>query len=54
MYQVKIPPKPRQPQARRWVSASVLEPSGDASSWDYASWNRQTEEYEDPPGDTES
>ena len=54
MYQIKIPPKPRQPQARRWVSASVLEPSGDASSWDYASWNRQTEEYEDPPGDTES
>ena len=54
MYQVKIPPKPRQPPIRRWVSASVLEPSGDASSWDYASWNRQTEEYEDPPGDTES
>ncbi len=54
MYQVKIPPRPRQPQARRWVSASVLEPSGDASSWDYASWNRQTEEYEDPPDETES
>lgn len=54
MYQVEIPPKPRQPLARRWVSASVLEPSGDASSWDYASWNRQTEEYEDPPDDTES
>ena len=54
MYQVKIPPKPKQSQPRRWVSASVLEPSGDASSWDYASWNRQTEEYEDPPDDTES
>lgn len=54
MYQVKIPPKPRQLQARRWVSPSVLEPSGDASSWDYASWNRQTEEYEDPPDGTES
>ena len=54
MYQVKVPPKPRSPQMRRWVSASLLEPYGDTSSWEYASWNRQTEEYEDPPDDTES
>ena len=53
MYQVKVPPKPGQSQARRWVSDSLLEPSGDASSWEYASWNRQTEEYEEPSDDTE-
>ena len=53
MYQVEIPPKPRQPLARRWVSDSLLEPSGDASSWELASWNRQTEEYEEPSDDTE-
>ena len=52
MYQVKTLPKPRQPPLLHWVATSRLEPSGDASSWNFAPWNRQTEEYEEPPDDT--
>ena len=32
---------------KRWVLASQLEPSADASSWSKALWNCETEEYED-------
>ena len=51
MYQVEASPRPGRPPVRRWISASDLEPSGE--EWDYATWNRRTEAYEDPP-DSES
>ena len=54
MYQVKCPPRPGQRPALRWIPASAVEPSGDADSWDYAWWNRETESYEDPPESAES
>ena len=44
MYQVEMPGDQR---AKRWVSASDLEPSADASSWSRALWNRATEEFEE-------
>lgn len=47
MYQVATTPQPGRPPVRRWISASEVEPSGE--NWNYAWWNRRTEEYEDPP-----
>ena len=47
MYQVKAVSRLGRPPVRHWISASDLEPSGD--DWNYAWWNRGTEEYEDPP-----
>ena len=52
-YQVKHPERPGHPPVRSWVRASRLEPSGNSDSWDYAWWNRVTEEYEDTSGDPE-
>ena len=48
MYQVKVSRSPGQEPARRWVSASKVEPSAIADAWSYANWNVETEEYEDP------
>ena len=48
MYQVKIPLKPGQQPAKKWIAASAIEPSAVADAWDYAWWNRETEEYENP------
>ena len=48
MYQIKIQQKPNQAPAKQWVSASAVEPSANAGNWEYAWWNRETEEYEDP------
>ena len=48
MYQVKLLQKPGQSPARRWVSGSSVEPSGDADAWEYAWWSRLTETYEEP------
>ena len=48
MYQVKTTQRSGQSPAKLWVNASALEPSADASAWDYGWWNRQTEDYEDP------
>lgn len=47
MYQVEASSRSGRPPVRRWISASDLEPSGE--EWDYATWNRRTEAYEDPP-----
>lgn len=44
MYQIEMPGDQR---AKRWVSASRLEPSADAGSWSRALWNRATEEFEE-------
>ena len=49
MYQVKVLPRPGQPTVRRWISASALRSSAEADAWNLAWWNRETEEYEDPP-----
>lgn len=48
MYQVKIPLKPGQQPAKKWIAASAIEPSAIADVWDYAWWNRESEEYENP------
>ena len=49
MYQVRFPARPGQRPALRWITASAVEPSGNADAWDYAWWNRETERYEAPP-----
>lgn len=51
-YQVEAPSRPGRPPVKRWIRASDLEPSG--GDWEYALWNRRTEEYEDPQDDGES
>ena len=52
MYQVQVPARPGRPPVRRWIDARFLEPSG--GEWNYAWWNRGTEEYEEPPESAES
>lgn len=52
MYQVQVPARPGRPTARRWIDARSLEPSG--GEWNYAWWNRATEDYEEPPEHGES
>ena len=49
MYQVKVLQKRGHQPVRQWIAESAIEPSGDASAWDYAWWNRETEAYEEPP-----
>ena len=49
MYQVKFPRRHGQQPTLRWITASALEPSGEADAWDYVWWNRETETYEDLP-----
>jgi len=44
MYQVECPGDQR---AKRWVDASLLEPSAVAGSWSRALWNCATEEFEE-------
>lgn len=44
MYQIK---KMGDRATKRWVLASQLEPSADASAWSKALWNCETEEFED-------
>ncbi len=51
MYQVRLPRKPGQEPVKMWTSASRLEPSAIADAWDYANWNAETEEYEEPEED---
>lgn len=46
-YQITVPSKPGQLPAKRWVSASYIEPSADAGSWSYGLWNPLTEQYVD-------
>ena len=48
-YRVVAESSPGSPPLRRWVPASACEPTADAAAWDYAWWNRETENYEDPP-----
>ena len=42
-YQIEVPGDTK---AKKWVLASRLDVSADASSWSKALWNRETEEYE--------
>ena len=53
-YQVKVPQRAGQQPGLQWIDASKLEQSGEADAWDYASWNRETETYEEPPDSEES
>ncbi len=53
MYQVAIVPRPGQRPVKNWISASAIEPSAVADAWEYAWWNRETWEYEDPSDDSE-
>lgn len=47
MYQVKAWQKPGQNPVKRWIEASLIEESANTDDWQYAWWNRETEEYED-------
>lgn len=49
MYQVEIRQKPGQSPVKQWIRASDVEPSGNTADWRYRWWNRETQEYEDPP-----
>ena len=53
MYQVKVPHGVGQQPGLRWIDASKLEPSGEADAWDFAWWNRETQQYEDRPDNEE-
>lgn len=48
-YQVKVQQRPGQSPVKRWISASAVEPSANTAAWSYGWWNRETEEYEEPP-----
>lgn len=48
MYQIKVQQNPQQMPVLRWVAASAVEPSANADVWEYAWWNRETQDYEDP------
>ena len=53
-YQVKIQQRPWQNPVKHWISASSIEPSANTADWSYGWWNRETEEYEDPPEGSDS
>lgn len=48
MYRVEVQQQ-HGPAIRRYVPASLVEPSADSDAWEYRWWNRQTQTYEDPP-----
>lgn len=48
MYQIKVQQNPRQMPVLHWVAASAVEPSAIADVWEYAWWNRETQDYEEP------
>ena len=50
MYEVDIAPRQGN-QVRHWIDALRLEPSAEADAWEYAWWNREMQEYENPPND---
>lgn len=49
MYQVELSARPGNKGGKRWVDASVVQPSAISDAWEYAWWNRETETYENPP-----
>ena len=49
MYQVELPTSSGQAPSRRNVRADSVEESADVNAWEYAWWNRATQEYESPP-----
>ena len=49
MYQVEIRQKPGQNPVKNLISASAVEPSANTADWSYVWWNRETQEYEEPP-----
>ena len=50
-YQVEVSERPDHSPVKRWVAATAVQPSAISEDWEYAWWNRETETYEDPPGD---
>lgn len=46
-YQVKAHTKNNRPW-KRWVNASLVEPSAEADAWEYVWWNLETQEYDEP------
>ena len=52
-YQVKANTPPGQPELRRWIPASAVEPSADADAWELGWWNVATETFEDPPDEAD-
>ena len=50
MYQVEIQQKPGQNPVKNLIRASFIEASANTADWSYAWWNRETQEYEEPPG----
>ena len=49
MYQVEIRQKPGQNPVKNLIRASAVEPSANTADWSYVWWNRETQEYEEPP-----
>lgn len=47
-YQIKAQLRPHHRPAMQWVAASAVEPSANTDAWQYAWWNLETQEYEDP------
>ena len=52
MYRVEVQ-KSRGPVMRRYIPSASVEPSADADAWEYRWWNRETQIYQDPPGEDE-
>ncbi len=51
MYRIESPTRLGQPPMRHSVPAERVEPSVDTDDWEWAWWNRATEEYETLPED---
>lgn len=49
MYQVEIRQKPGRNPVKNLIRASAVEPSANTADWGYVWWNRETQEYEEPP-----
>jgi len=49
MYQVKVMQKTGKAPVKRWLPASDIEPPAITEGWGFAWWNRETQEYEEPP-----
>lgn len=51
LYRIEVSGK--SDRVRRFVRASLIEPSANADAWSYAWWNRRTQMYEEPPEEEE-
>ena len=48
-YQVKVQERPGKNSVKHWIRESAIEPSANAADWSYDWWNRETQEYQEPP-----